>query len=141
MGYKSTVVGGYLSSTGNSTEDMALGQGAASPWFIGAVPSHLYRHFINIALYTDSTMQTPLTPDKTPPYRINAGVATVKVSDNGVTFGDIDGGTVDLTKSDYKRPNMCGTIGALSVSITGVLPTEVHEGKHIYAVVTINSYD
>lgn len=141
MAHKTTIVRGHLSSTGCTTLDREDGHGDSAPWFIRDVPLHLPKHFITVSLYADDTKKRPLSPEFAAPYKITSGTVKVTASPDGIMFGDITGGEMDLTNAKRVVPNCCGGVSIFAVNITNVKPVEISEGSHIYVEVVINSYD
>ena len=141
MGYKLTELVGRVSPlTGNSTSNKHTGTGVDNvAWESPSIPAEYYRHFITITCYKH------LIGDKTQDIvATTGGKVVITASDDGVHFGNVTDGTVELAKPDYKRPNFCGRIASIKADITGVTPKEHDDAAHVpegtVVVVQIHSY-
>lgn len=145
MGYKTEFFGRVSIAEGNSTSNPTDGSGVPVPWIITDIPKGLSKHFISVSVYAEPDMTKPIHPAGMGPGHLVGGTVKVQASDDGCNFGDITNGTIDLSKADYPRPNMCGPLAALKVLVTGVNPPHVtpvgHLPNHGVTVrVQINSY-
>jgi len=74
------------------------------------------RGYVSITFYTDSTLSTIATP--------TAGIILVEVSEDGVSYGTIENGTV-LAKNvsssaKYLRPNWSGSTEFLAITFSDI---------------------
>lgn len=146
MGYKTEFFGRVSLANGNSTTNPVDGSGASHYWLITNLPRDRARHFISATVYAEPNTITPIHPNGQGPQKLTAGTVKIEASDDGVNFGDITDGTINLATADYKRPNMCGPLYALRVTVTGVTPHTYVPDEHIPAHgvtvrIQVNSYE
>jgi len=146
MGYQTTFYGKVSKTTGNSTENPNDGSGNAAAWIFTDLPEDKCRHFISVSVYAEADTVTPISPSLTGNQLLTNGTVVITASDDGVNFGAITQGTIDLTKADYIRPNLCGPLRALKIEVKNLTPAIFAEPgvPNEYGVtvkVTVHSYE
>jgi len=146
MGYQTNFYGRVNMGTGNSTANSHDGSGKDAPWIFDNLPEDKCRHFISVSVYAESDTITPISPALTDGQLLTAGTVVITASDDGVNFGAITQGTIDLTKADYIRPNLCGPLKALKIEVKGLAPAVlvkpgVINTHGVTVKVTVHSYE
>ena len=146
MGYQTNFYGKVNKTTGNSTENPNDGSGKDAAWIFANLPEDKCRHFISVSVYAESDMLTPISPALSGDQLLTAGTVIVTASDDGTNFGAITQGTIDLTKADYIRPNLCGPLKALKIDVKGLAPakfagSDVSNEYGVTVKVTVHSYE
>jgi len=146
MGYQNNFYGRVNKDTGNSTENHITGLGADSPWIFANLPEDKCKHFISVSVYAEPDTIKPISPSLTGDQLLTAGTVVVTASDDGVNFGAITKGTIDLSIADYVRPNLCGPLKALKIDVKGLAPAVlvkpgVINTHGVTVKVTVHSYE
>lgn len=131
MGYFYTELSGEVdTSTGNVTLSLHP-----------QIPKEFYKHFFTVTCFADKTRQRPVHhASKVSDLVLTAGTVVLEASDDGVNFGSITNGTVDLSGS-FDRPNMEGRLKIVEAEITGITPTQVAGvATGMFVVIGIHSY-
>lgn len=107
---------GKVNHSGNSTiHPLHPLPDEANDWWYLYPEEGCYKHFVSIGFYDgNGPIGSAIKP--------TAGSITVEVSDNGITFGPVAEGNIDLTKP-YQQPNFMGHCAAVRIKITGLAPT------------------
>jgi len=143
---KTVFYGRVNMGTGNSTTNKIDGSGASAPWSIKGLPEDKSRHFISVTVYAEGDTLIPIGAALTGNQKLTAGTVVITGSPDGVNFGGIENGTIELSKADFKLPNLCGPLQELKVDIKGINPSVyIQEGViHTHGVtvrIEILSYE
>lgn len=105
------------------------------------IPKEFSKHFFSVTCFIDKTKTEPVHHEHTDTSKqITAGIVTIEASDDGVNFGSIKEGNVDLSAA-FNRPNLEGRIKTVRAEVKGLTPTTVSPiTTGIFVVIGIHSY-
>ena len=90
---------------------VAKGEVSDTPSIISDIAGYWERFYISIVMYSDEFKTISESP---------SGIAIFTASDDGVRYGTITNGTVNLSMGEYARPNLSGKIQSLKIQFSGV---------------------
>ena len=90
------------------------------------IPAQFFRHGLSLTFYSDTSADSVILP--------SVGTGTITATDNGVTYGNIPNGIVDVKDTNAGMPNCCGRILRFKLELKDI-PAEAK-----YFRMIVNSY-
>lgn len=131
MGYLYTELSGEVDSTTGNVELTTHPQ----------IPKEFNKHFFSVTCFVDKTKTDPVHHQHTDSaHQLTAGTVTIEASDDGINFGSIKNGNVDLSAA-FDRPNIEGRIKTVRADVKGLTPKTVSPiTTGVFVVIGIHSY-
>jgi|TARA_R100000501_G_scaffold13697_1_gene25166 hypothetical protein len=76
------------------------------------MPTIYERGYISVLFFSDAAMTTSVIP--------SAGTITILASEDGLRYGTVTNGDIDVSVDPYERPNWSGQVAYISSDMSGV---------------------